>query len=289
MVPIRRFLARYVSAVILLACLICVLHQYLVGNPNFYQLDAYTGESEAFRSLSFGTAVSKLWEFAGKEGLDPYDVLAVYMITNGYSLEGTDLYLSLSTYKENYESLTAVKPVEFKKLRNAYETVLKDLKYFPVPENTDGQSPYVHYDNSWGAKRTYGGERHHEGTDVMADNNERGYFPVVSMSDGTVEKIGWLEQGGWRIGIRAPGGAYLYYAHMHSYARQFEAGETVKAGQLLGYMGDSGYSTVEGTTGNFAVHLHVGIYLRTDHSEEQSVNPYWVLKFLEGRKLVSSY
>ena len=123
MVPIRRFLARYVSAVILLACLICVLHQYLVGNPNFYQLDAYTGESEAFRSLSFGTAVLELWEFAGKEGLDPYDVLAVYMITNGYSLEGTDLYLSLSTYKENYESLTAVKPVEFKKLRNAYETV----------------------------------------------------------------------------------------------------------------------------------------------------------------------
>lgn len=35
----------------------------------------------------------------------------------------------------------------------------------------------------------------------------------------------------------------------------------MKAGDLLGYMGDTGYSTVEGTTGNFPVHLHLGIYL----------------------------
>ena len=43
-------------------------------------------------------------------------------------------------------------------------------------------------------------------------------------------------------------------------------------------MGDTGYSTVEGTTGNFEVHLHVGIYMKTDHEDEMSINPYWVLK-----------
>ena len=63
----------------------------------------------------------------------------------------------------------------------------------------------------------------------------------------------------------------------------------MKAGQLLGYMGDSGYSTIPGTVGNFDVHLHLGIYLKTDHAEEMSVNPYWILKYLEKYRLKYSY
>ena len=61
------------------------------------------------------------------------------------------------------------------------------------------------------------------------------------------------------------------------------------AGELLGFMGDSGYSAIEGTVGNFDVHLHVGMYLRTDHYEELSVNPYWVLKYLEKYRLRYCY
>ena len=66
-------------------------------------------------------------------------------------------------------------------------------------------------------------------------------------------------------------------------------GVPVKAGQLLGYMGDTGYSAVEGTTGNFDVHLHVGIYLNAGTSEEVSVNPYWILKYLEGFQISYRY
>ena len=54
-------------------------------------------------------------------------------------------------------------------------------------------------------------------------------------------------------------------------------------------MGDTGYGKTEGTIGNFDVHLHLGIYIRTDHLEEMSVNPYWILRYLEKRKLVFSY
>ena len=90
------------------------------------------------------------------------------------------------------------------------------------------------------------------------------------MTDGVIEKIGWLEMGGWRIGVRAPGGAYLYYAHLYDYAGDFKEGDRVKAGELIGYMGDTGYGKTEGTRGNFDVHLHVGIYIKTDHNEAVS-------------------
>ena len=59
-----------------------------------------------------------------------------------------------------------------------------------------------------------------------------------------------------------------------------QIGDKVKAGQIIGTMGDSGYGS-EGTVGKFPVHLHFGVYLDID-GEEQSVNPYWILKYLES-------
>ena len=102
------------------------------------------------------------------------------------------------------------------------------------------------------------------------------------MTDGVVTNLGWLEKGGYRVGITSDSGTYYYYAHLESYSNINE-GERVKAGELLGFMGDSGYGP-EGTTGNFAVHLHVGIYFY-ENGNEVSVNPYYVLKYLESKKL----
>ncbi len=117
----------------------------------------------------------------------------------------------------------------------------------------------------------------------MPPTNERRIYPVVSMTDGVVEKMGWLELGGWRIGIRAPHGGYFYYAHLSSYA-DLEIGDTVSAGEFLGFMGDTGYGTTEGTCGKFPVHLHLGIYLDIN-GQEISVNPYFVLKFTEDSRI----
>lgn len=157
---------------------------------------------------------------------------------------------------------------------------MDDAVCFPIPISTREPQRFVNYVDSWGYGRSYGGERSHEGTDIMADYNVRGYYPVVSISDGIVEKIGWLELGGYRLGIRCKSGGYFYYAHLYDYAEGIEEGSHVKAGQLIGYMGDSGYSKVEGTVGNFDVHLHLGIYV-TFEGEEISVNPYHLLKRLQ--------
>lgn len=164
----------------------------------------------------------------------------------------------------------------------ATKAIWNDVKYFPVPEFTMNSSLKVSYVNSWMSERTYGGERGHEGTDLMASKNERGLYPIISMTDGVVSKMGWLEKGGYRIGILAPNGAYFYYAHLDSYA-DLEVGDEVNAGDILGFMGDSGYGP-EGTVGQFAVHLHLGIYIYPE-GEEMSVNPYWVLRYIENRKV----
>lgn len=162
----------------------------------------------------------------------------------------------------------------YERLCAAYGAIWNDVQRFPVA------AAGVFFENSWMFERNYGGKRGHEGTDLMPPENIPGHYPVVSMTDGVVEKIGWLEKGGYRIGIRSPSGGYFYYAHLSSYSEAFAPGDEVTAGTLLGTMGDTGYGP-EGTRGQFDVHLHLGIYIRTADTEELSVNPYWVLRYAD--------
>lgn len=265
--------------ILLLAMFQVTMTDYLVNNPDFYQLNAYTWESDDFRSMKLGELIAS--QPVGK-GIH-YDMLTTLMIENEYDLTG----LEDLSYRNS--RLVEKRGADYNKLKHAYETVLKDLKYFPIPSSTDPSIPSVTFENGWLDKRTYGGDRGHEGCDIMGTERERGFYPVVSMSDGVIEKVGWLEQGGWRIGIRTPSGLYIYYAHLYGYSKAWKEGDKVRAGELLGFMGDTGYGTVEGTVGNFDVHLHVGFYIKTDHHEELSLNPYWILKYLEKNKLKVSY
>ncbi len=174
----------------------------------------------------------------------------------------------------------------FQEVYGYYHMILSDIKYFPVPKINAGYGDIAYYD-TWFDLRKYGGNRRHEGTDLMDSNNIPGFFPIISITDGVVEKMGWLEKGGYRIGIRAESGGYFYYAHLNSYAPELKEGDHVIAGQLLGFMGNSGYGP-EGTTGQFDVHLHLGIYVPTN-TGEMSVNPYWILKLLEDHRTVYQF
>ena len=161
------------------------------------------------------------------------------------------------------------------------EKIYEDIKCFPVVKEGEDEEYPVTFENTWGADRTYGGKRTHEGCDLMAIENERGRYKICSMTNGTVKNVGWLEMGGWRIGIESEEGIYYYYAHLDSYERAFEKGDQIVAGEILGRMGDSGYGKEPGTKGLFDVHLHVGIYAKDLQGNERALNPYWYLKRLE--------
>ena len=159
------------------------------------------------------------------------------------------------------------------------KTLLGEIKCFPVREDRKKKET-VFFDNGYGAARTYGGDRSHEGIDIMSSVDKPGYFQVQSVSDGVVEQMGWLPLGGYRIGIRSKSGFYYYYAHLDSYAKAMKPGKQVSSGEVLGLMGNTGYGK-EGTKGKFAVHLHFGIY-RQVKGKEESLNPYYLLKYVKS-------
>ena len=237
-------------------------------------------ETAAFRQLSVGEEnLRQLKEFSDQGNISMETGLAAWMTEEEFSLDGREK-ISREELAGKAKLLEEKRASDFSALREAYRAVFGDLEYFPVPRQSGGEDAAV-FEDTFGASRTYGGQRTHEGTDLFGSKNISGYYPVVSVTDGVVEKVGWLPLGGWRIGIRSPSGGYFYYAHLDSYSRDFQQGDSIQAGELLGLMGDTGYGP-EGTRGKFPVHLHFGIYIRTSNRREISVNPYAVLRYLEN-------
>ena len=103
---------------------------------------------------------------------------------------------------------------------------------------------YSHCDD-FGVGRSFGFKRKHLGNDLMGSLGT----PIVAVEGGVVEAMGWNRYGGWRVGIRSfDGKRYYYYAHLKKdapFAPGLAVGDMVEAGQLLGFMGRTGYSDQE--------------------------------------------
>ena len=104
--------------------------------------------------------------------------------------------------------------------------------------------------------------------------------PVVAVESGYVEALGWNQYGGWRLGIRSfDHKRYYYYAHLrknYPYQSGLEVGSVVQAGDVIGYLGRTGYSRTENTNNIDDPHLHFGLELIFDESQKDSNNEIWV-------------
>ena len=102
----------------------------------------------------------------------------------------------------------------------------------------------------------------------------------MAVEGGVVEAMGWNRYGGWRIGIRSfDSRRYYYYAHLqkdHPFAEGLEVGDQVSAGDLIGYMGRTGYSDKENTNNIETVHLHFGMQLVFDESQKECLSEIWI-------------
>jgi murein DD-endopeptidase MepM/ murein hydrolase activator NlpD len=103
--------------------------------------------------------------------------------------------------------------------------------------------------NTWGDSRG-GGSRAHQAIDIVSP----GGTPVIAAAPGRVEKLFQSAAGGTTLYVRSPDRAWsYYYAHLASYAPGVREGMTVKAGTLLGFVGDTGNAGAGNT------HLHFGV------------------------------
>jgi murein DD-endopeptidase MepM/ murein hydrolase activator NlpD len=94
----------------------------------------------------------------------------------------------------------------------------------------------------------------HEGNDIVAEEGT----PVLSMTAGTVEAVGWTFYSGTRVGIRGTDGKYYFYAHLSEVAPGIAVGAPVEPGTVLGLIGNTGYGD-PGHEDEFPPHLHLGI------------------------------
>lgn len=135
--------------------------------------------------------------------------------------------------------------------------------------------PYQDYDD-FGASRSYGYRRNHLGHDLLGQVGT----PVIAVESGYVEALGWNQYGGWRIGIRSfDRKRYYYYAHLRQnipYAEDLEEGSVVQAGDVIGYLGRTGYSATENVNNIDSYHLHFGIQLIFDESQKEGNNEIWI-------------
>jgi len=134
---------------------------------------------------------------------------------------------------------------------------------------------FSHYDD-FGDGRSYGFRRKHLGNDLLGGIGT----PVVAVETGVVEAVGWNRYGGWRIGIRSMDRQrYYYYAHLRKdrpFAEGLEQGQIVQAGDVIGYLGMTGYSYKENVNNIKTPHLHFGLQLIFDESQKDGVNQIWV-------------
>ena len=174
--------------------------------------------------------------------------------------------------------------------QEAYDAVLggflgsfaieKDGKWIPT-YGLKAYSPigagynYSHCDD-FGNSRSFGFARKHLGHDMMGSLGT----PIVAVEGGVVEAMGWNRYGGWRIGIRSfDSRRYYYYAHLqkdHPFAEGLEVGDQVNAGDLIGFMGRTGYSDKENTNNIETVHLHFGMQLVFDESQKECLSEIWI-------------
>ena len=148
------------------------------------------------------------------------------------------------------------------------------------------ETSIVQFSDTWGASRS--GGRGHTGTDIMSPKGSW----VVAVDDGIVERLDWNRLSGWNIMIRHADGWTSHYLHLNNdslgtddgeggpeaaFVEGLEEGSFVKAGDIIGFVGDSGNAEHTGSHTHFELHV-----------DGKKVDPYPFLEEAMDRKMRES-
>ena len=303
-------------------CILCIFILARYMGAHFYK--AYVGvsadaEKKYIRWIDFDVTSQALTDavrfdvesYGGESHVDHVTLLSLLAVKYGGSFKGykkadmQKLYDALRDGKKPEELTQNTKLLNY--YLEAYSAVLDGFvgEYGVQKSDTDDGlfyekryglkafSPiaagyyYEDYDD-FGAPRSFGYKRAHLGHDMLGSVGT----PIVAVEGGYVEACGWNRFGGWRIGIRSlDNKRYYYYAHLrkgHPFNDMYE-GKLVEAGEVIGYLGMTGYSSKEDTNNINVPHLHFGLQIIFDPSQKEGVNQIWIdayelTKFLSANR-----
>lgn len=124
------------------------------------------------------------------------------------------------------------------------------------------------YSDTFGAPRMFGTSyaHLHQGTDIFATLGT----PLVAVERGVLIKVGTDVLGGTKLWLVGASGTRYYYAHLSAFALGISDGVVVSAGDVVGYVGNSGNATSTPAHVHFEVHPNGGA----------AVNPYPLLRIV---------
>jgi murein DD-endopeptidase MepM/ murein hydrolase activator NlpD len=138
---------------------------------------------------------------------------------------------------------------------NEYRKTSTKMDLIPPIEDGIISSEFGERTDPFGSKKS-----NHKGIDFAAPTGT----PVMAAGDGVIARKGSSKSYGNVIYIRHPNGTYTRYAHLHSFAEDLEIGNKVKQGEVIGYVGSTGYST--------GPHLHFE-YRRGMYNDSEAMDP----------------
>ena len=143
-----------------------------------------------------------------------------------------------------------------------------DAYVFPVLGDAVG------FTDDYGAPRA--GTGWHQGNDIFAPTGT----PLVAVADGTLSRVGVNTLGGNRLWLDDDAGNAFYYAHLSAYAPAAVEGARVRAGQVIGFVGNTGQAITTPPHLHFEIHPQAG----------DSVNPYpYLLAWQRGGDIPQAF
>jgi murein DD-endopeptidase MepM/ murein hydrolase activator NlpD len=122
-----------------------------------------------------------------------------------------------------------------------YEQLTSPGYVFPVAGG-------AHYGHDFGNFRADTG--FHEGSDLFAPAGT----PLVAVQSGVLHNVGWNRLGGWRLWIEDANGNWFYYAHLSAYSPIAKNDGHVNAGDVVGFVGNTGDAQGGPTHLHFEIH-----------------------------------
>ena len=145
--------------------------------------------------------------------------------------------------------------------RPAARATHKPLKVTPplaLPQYIFPVAGSAEYVDTYGAFRSDVRGKWHHGDDIFAPLGT----PVVAVASGTINRVGWEGVGGWRLWVRDDAGDEFYYAHLSGYTPADLRSSEVRAGEVIGFVGNTGDAFTTSPHLHFEIHprplLHLG-------------------------------